>query len=262
MIRADPPQEGSLMPATDSRTLDGLYNFRDVGGTDAEGGTIRAGVLFRSDSLHALTPTGVGQFPNTGISTIVDLRSRIEAEQSTGPVAESELADYLSLPLLEGAIADTVQQVPTLEQLYTHLVDDAGDSFARIGEWIAWHASGGVLVHCTAGKDRTGVAVALLLEAVGADRDQVLADYVVSEQNLAGEWAERALAMAERMGAPDTDAVRMVICGTDAEAMRGTLEHVDRVHGGARAYLAAHGLDENTLTALTNRLVEPADRLR
>lgn len=246
------------MTHTDTRRLDGLYNFRDVGGTDAAGGAIRPGVLFRSDSLGELTPGGVGQFPHTGISTIVDLRSRTEVEQTSGAVSEAELAEYVSLPLLEGAVADSIHHVPSLEQMYTHLVDNAGAAFATIGEWIAWHSSGGVLVHCTAGKDRTGVAVALLLEAVGADREQVLADYAISEQNLAGAWSERTLAMVERMGIEVTQPIRTVICGTDAEAMRRTLEHVDHTYGGARAYLAAHGLDKATLTALRNRLVLPA----
>ena len=59
-----------------------------------------------------------------------------------------------------------------------------------------------MLVHCTAGKDRTGVAIALLLDAVGAERDAVVADYAASEANLSGAWADRMFAMIDAMGIP------------------------------------------------------------
>ncbi|WP_166997948.1 tyrosine-protein phosphatase [Paramicrobacterium fandaimingii] len=176
---------------------EGLSNFRDVGGLPASGGSIRAGRLFRSDALVALTPIGIDQFRQTGISTIFDLRSRVEVEQTQPMLDESTLADYVSLPLLEGAVHDTVTQVPTLTELYRDLIDEAGESFARIGEWVALRSSGGVLVHCTAGKDRTGVAIALLLDAVGVPRERIIADYVISAENLAGAWSAMMLGRCE-----------------------------------------------------------------
>ncbi|WP_166984328.1 tyrosine-protein phosphatase [Paramicrobacterium fandaimingii] len=238
---------------------EGLSNFRDVGGLPASGGSIRAGRLFRSDALVALTPIGIDQFRQTGISTIFDLRSRVEVEQTQPMLDESTLADYVSLPLLEGAVHDTVTQVPTLTELYRDLIDEAGESFARIGEWVALRSSGGVLVHCTAGKDRTGVAIALLLDAVGVPRERIIADYVISAENLAGAWSAMMLGQVRRMGFEVTPAVEKVVCGTDAGAMRAALETVDAEYGGSHEYFAAHGLDERALTALQNSLVDDAE---
>lgn len=235
---------------------EGLSNFRDIGGLSAAGGSIRYGRLFRSDALMAMSSAGRTQFGEMGISTIFDLRSRVEVEQTQPMLDESTLADYVSLPLLEGAVHDTVTHVPTLTELYTDLVAEAGESFARIAEWVALRAAGGVLVHCTAGKDRTGVAIALILDAVGVPRSETVRDYVVSAENLAGAWSERMLALVRQMGIVVTDAVEMVVCGTDADAMRATLAHVDAEYGGSREYFAAHGLEDETLTALRNSLVE------
>lgn len=191
-----------------------------------------------------------------GISTTFDLRSRVEVEQTQPMLDESTLADYVSLPLLEGAVRDTVTQVPTLTELYRDLVAEAGESFARITEWVALRATGGVLVHCTAGKDRTGVAIALILDAVSVPRDDIIADYVASEQNLAGTWSERMLGIVRGMGYEVTPAIEKVVCGTDADAMRAALETVDAEYGGPREYFLSNGLEPQTLTALQNSLVD------
>ncbi|QPZ39453.1 tyrosine-protein phosphatase [Paramicrobacterium chengjingii] len=235
---------------------EGLSNFRDVGGLPASGGSIRRGRLFRSDALAALTPAGIDQFRQMGISTIFDLRSRVEMEQTRPMLDESTLADYVSLPLLEGAVHDTVTQVPTLAELYNDLVAEAGESFARIAEWVALRATGGVLVHCTAGKDRTGVSLALILDAVRVPRDDIIVDYVISAENLAGAWSERMLGLVRKMGFEVTPEIEEVVCGTDADAMRAALETVDAEYGGSREYFLSNGLDERTLTALQNSLVE------
>ncbi|WP_437584458.1 tyrosine-protein phosphatase [Paramicrobacterium sp. CJ85] len=236
---------------------EGLVNFRDLGGLPAEGGRVRTGRLYRSDALVALSPDGIRQLKDSPITTIIDLRSRTEVEQTQPMLDESTLGEYLSLPLMEGAVEDVTTRVPTLTELYTGLVDTAGDSFARIAEWVAVRSRGGVLVHCTAGKDRTGVAVALLLDAVGVPRQTIIEDYVASAQNLAGPWAERMLGLARQMGVELTPQVRMLVTGTEPDAMQRTLEHVDAEHGGSVEYLTAHGLDADARQALRNALVQP-----
>ncbi len=111
-----------------------------------------------------------------------------------------------------------------------------------------------MLVHCTAGKDRTGVAVALLLDAVGAERDAVIADYSASEANLAGAWAARMFAMIDAMGVPRTPELDALIAATPPAAIEEALAWVEREYGGSAAYLRAGGLTEHELGALRSRL--------
>ena len=108
-------------------------------------------------------------------------------------------------------------------------------------------------MHCTAGKDRTGVAVAVILDAVGAERDAVIDDYAQSERNLAGPWADRMLAGIEQMGAPLTPEVRELVTGTPPAAMAQAFAWIDE-RGGSADYLRSGGLTEAELDGLRARL--------
>lgn len=223
--------------------IPGLFNLRDVSGTGA-----RPGVLFRSDAPASLDEAGVTRL-NALVGTIVDLRSRAESERSPDAAG---LPAPIRIPLLEGAVQTSAAQVPTLEELYLHLVDDQGEAFARIAGLVAT-AERGVLVHCTAGKDRTGVAVALLLDAVGVSRTSIIDDYVATGANLAGAWSDRMFSMIRQMGFTVTPAVEKVVAGTSADAMADALARVDEA-GGSAAYLVANGLSEDALAGLRERL--------
>jgi protein tyrosine/serine phosphatase len=111
---------------------------------------------------------------------------------------------------------------------------------------------GGVLIHCLAGKDRTGIAVALLLALVGVDDAQIAADYALSEAGLAPEL-DAALA-----GAPSDEERARLVRSYDArpESMLSTLAHLRARHGGAEAYLARAGLSEADIQRIRERLLE------
>ena len=134
------------------------------------------------------------------------------------------------------------------------MIDHSGESFAAVAELVAG-SSAAVLVHCTAGKDRTGIAVALLLDAVGADRAAVVADYAASQSNLTGPWLDGMLAMLARMGIPESAEVTDLITASPATALTEVLESLD-ARGGSLRYLRDHGLDEAAAVRLRERLVE------
>src|SRR6185436_9770532 len=113
-----------------------------------------------------------------------------------------------------------------------------------------------VVVHCTAGKDRTGIVVALTLLAVGVDRDAVIEDYARTEGNLAGEWLEDMVTMIGRYGVPDTPELRVLMGGSPREALEGVIETVERAHGSTREYLLASGLTLHELAALEALLID------
>lgn len=241
-------------------SLPGCANFRDVGGLPARAGTVRRGRLFRSDGLFTLDDAGAEAMAERGVGTIVDLRSPLEIQQRPDRV-DPQRFTLLSRPLLDGAIKRSVEDLPTLSELYLGLLRDAGEVFSEIARLVAYGSADspaerpGVLVHCTAGKDRTGVAVALLLRAVEVPAEHVIADYAATENNLRGPWSDGMFEMIAGFGVEITDEIRQYVSGAPAPALAGALEYVESAHGGAAGYLRDHGLDADGLDALRRALV-------
>jgi len=257
--------------------IEGLHNFRDTGGTPlAHGGATRHGVLYRSDALGAVTPAGLDALAATPIGVIVDFRTPEERQLAADRLPTSRPLRVVELSILEGAmaqmagrflaagsdvspelIAQAMAQLPTLDELYIGMLQHGAAAFAEVARLVAASVDEGptaVLVHCTAGKDRTGVATALLLEAAGAARDAVVADYAASQDNLAGPWADGMLQMITQLGLPLTPQLRTLVTGTPAVAIEKALAWTDAAHGGAAAYLLSGGLTEDELAALRTRL--------
>jgi protein-tyrosine phosphatase len=259
-------------------SIEGLYNFRDTGGTPLiDGGATRAGVLFRSDALSALTPAGLDALADTDIGVIVDFRTPGERESGPDRLPTSRPFTVVELSILEGAmgemagsfvgasaaispelIAQAMAALPTLSELYIGMLQHGAASFAEVARYIAASSDDeptAVLVHCTAGKDRTGVATALMLDAVGADRAAVIADYASSQDNLAGPWADGMIQMVTSFGLPMTPELRELITGTPPAAMQAALEWTDAGFGGVAGYLQSGGLTDDELAALRARLI-------
>ncbi|TDT30948.1 tyrosine-protein phosphatase [Naumannella halotolerans] len=240
-------------------TIDGTVNFRDIGGLPRrDGGRTPGGVLFRSDTLATVTDTGLSQFAATGIATVIDLRTPAERDSAPDrlpPVPEPRVVD---LPLLEGAVAQMISmpseelQIPTLGELYIDLLGHAGPVFAEVAT-IVGESGDGVLVHCSAGKDRTGVAIAVLLDAVGVDRAAVVADYAASTERLAGPWAEQVIELIKAFGIDPTPELITLATTSPPEAIKTALSWLDE-QGGTRAYLLDHGATAEQLDRLGARL--------
>ena len=257
-------------------TLEGLHNFRDLGGLPlAAGGAVRPRVLYRSDALSALTDAGVGALSASLIGVIADFRTPFEQESAPDRLPADRTLEVVELSVLEGALTgaagaaaaeggpiDTgmasriLATLPRLGDLYVQMLEHGAASFAEAARRVAASVDdrpSAVLVHCTAGKDRTGVAVALILDAVGTERDAVIDDYAQSERNLAGPWADRMLAGIEQMGAPLTPEIRELVTGTPPAAMVQAFAWIDE-RGGSADYLRSGGLTETELDRLRARL--------
>lgn len=262
-------------------TLDGAVNFRDVGGTPLSGGgSVRPGVLFRSDALSTLTPEGLEQLVASDIGVIVDFRTPMERQMAPDRQPATRPFQIVELSILEGAVTGAAQQMmqagaqqgdpdaaaaaveaalaqlPTLSEMYIGMLQHGAAAFAEVARLVGDGSDdrpGAVLVHCTAGKDRTGVCTALLLDAVGAEREAIVADYASSEGHLAGAWVEGMYAMIQKMGVPLTDSLKALVAATPPQVMIDTLAWVD-AQGGSAAYLQSGGLTDAGLAALRERL--------
>ncbi|MFY9712576.1 MAG: tyrosine-protein phosphatase [Microbacterium sp.] len=232
--------------------VEGVNNVRDVGGMPAAGGRIRSGVLLRSGQLAGVTPEGADAL-RSRVRHIVDLRDgeEVAAEPTDIPGPETT-----HLPLFLGSVRSFFEADTSLEALYVHLLEESGERLVAAIRIIA--AGEPTLVHCTVGKDRTGVTVALALAAVDADREAIIADYALTESQLP---VERSRRIAAYIRAQHPEAVHAVALATQSPAivMRALLERVDERWGSAAGYLRANGMSDEALAALKAALVESAE---
>jgi protein-tyrosine phosphatase len=249
--------------------LENAVNVRDLGGLPADGGTTRPGRLIRSDNLQDLSPADVTRLVDEmGVTTVVDLRSKAEVE-SEGPAPLTALTSVkhwnFSLIPEAGAMTDVASDalainrkraverdpddVPTA--FYVGYLEDRPDSVVGALKAIA-DAPGAALVHCAAGKDRTGVVIALALSAVGVPRDEVVADYVAT-----GERIEQILdrLRASPTYADDVDNIPAHEHDPRPAIMTRFLTRLDKKHGGPLGWLAEHGFTAADVTRLKAKLL-------
>ena len=256
---ASSPDAATAAPRERRHAVAGLYNLRDTGGYRAAGGTSRWGKLLRSDALHRIDATGRDRLAEIGVAHIIDLRGG--DERATAPSAVDGLEVTVHhLPVFDDA--DPAAQATThvgLVPVYDHIVDERGAQLVdAIRVIIAADDDDAVLVHCTAGKDRTGLVVAFALGAAGVDRDDVVADYAATAENLRGEWSDAMTAVFEQRGIELTAGMVELITESPAEVLEALLERIDREHGSISAYLLAHGLTPTELERLTAVIIDPA----
>jgi protein-tyrosine phosphatase len=247
-------------------TVEGLRNLRDLAGLPTEdGGSIRSGCLFRSEAPLRLTPTGQEQLVELGIRTVIDLREAGEcASAATSfpsnmtriavelPQASDPGGNHLLDLVLNGKV--TEYSAADLGELYVDYLEHHAPTFGRAIELIGEPGRLPALVHCTAGKDRTGLVVALTLAVVGVSPAEIVADYEITSQCRAYRLVELAPAF-EKVGV-SADAVASLFAAP-AQALRMALDHIDRKYGSANDYLRDKaGVDPATLVALRDQLVD------
>jgi len=250
--------------------LDGAVNARDLGGLPAgDGRQIASGVLLRSDNLQDLSAADVATLVDGfGLTTVIDLRSTQESE-SEGPspldAVPSVLHLHLSVLPELGERTDVVAEALLLKRErdrsrypddvmcghYLGYLEDRPDSVIGAVRAIA-DSDGAVIVHCAAGKDRTGVVVALALSAVGVPAEEVVADYA-----LTGERIEAILRrlMSSTTYEEDLKGSEIDRHRPRPETMKALLEQVEVRYGGVTRWLASHGFGPDDLERLRARLV-------
>jgi protein-tyrosine phosphatase len=235
-------------------------NVRDVGGYRTQDGReTRLGALVRADNLYRLTKAGRAALLDYGVRTVVDLRFRGEIERQPNPFTDPSERNgkltYLNLPPVDendGAFNSAMKHAQSTEAQYRVAFDYGIKQTARIATAIADARDGGVLVHCHAGRDRTGRLVALLLALLGVPRDTIVQDYVVSDIYLKPMYDELMRSEPDP-GAPAALARQIAEAPT---MIYNVLSHLDAHYGGAKAYLRGGGMKAEKLEKLKRRLVE------
>lgn len=252
-------------------------NLRDLGGMPVKGGgVLRARTLLRSGSLRGLSASDASALlTDWDLKTVVDLRTPAELA-ADGPtlLADAGIATA-HLPLMADAditlsrMQTTDDAVAALTEAYNSFVDRRGGHILTVARLLAWSTDGSLLVHCSAGKDRTGVTIAILLDAVGVHRDAVIADYTRTNDVI--DAVLDALAHpptrslnARSLNAESTSADRnpmsleripLAARRAQPDALRAVLDRLDRDFGGGAGWLRSKGLEPAEAARLRRRLV-------
>lgn len=243
---------------TQTRQIDipGVHNMRDTGGYPAAGGcTTRWGTLFRSARLHALGPSSMQMLVDMGIRTVVDLRGEGEIARAPDTCADWPGIAYKHIPLTPAHIRTNGDRPANLEAQNERYLEDSSEQIAMVLRVLARPNAFPAIVHCTAGKDRTGIITALLLALVGVPDNVIADDYLLSLHGAAPVL--EALRVEGAASGWDLDHLeRMLECRP--EVITHTLDVLRRRHGGVERYLSQAGVWLADLQALRAALLEPA----
>ncbi|MFZ9396198.1 MAG: tyrosine-protein phosphatase [Erythrobacter sp.] len=247
-----------------------IHNFRDYGGyAVAGGGRVRSGLLFRSGHHADADEQDLATVARLGLQHVIDLRGDSERSQKTCRRPEGFAAEVIYFagetaglaPHLQAATGgvDEAGAHQAMVNLYAALPDRVGLNEVLRGYFEALaQGRGASLVHCAAGKDRTGMAVDLLHHALGVHPDDAMADYLLTNQapNNKERIAHGMELLGEKYGTIDEATVR-VLMGVDPAYLEAARQSLKERYGSADAYLEqVLGVDGRTRERLKAQLVD------
>lgn len=237
------------------KNVDGIANFRDLGGfhsTESSNnnnklrtGGLRPGLVFRCANTSTVTDKGVQELQQLGIKTVFDLRSESERERvGTARIPGLEVRwtpVFHNQDSSPAALAKRYSHFfdPTsgFESAYREILSKAGPAYRQIFLHLRDRPNDGIIVHCTAGKDRTGVLCALILSFMGVDKDTVAREYELTTSGMAGE-IERIMRAIDRETPSETEREGIAHMLTSKyDSMLRALYMLDREFGGPDQYL-------------------------
>ena len=238
----------------ESSPLTGALNFRELAGLHThDGRQLRPGLLFRSDTLQALTDADVRYLVDgLRLELIVDLRIGPEAvDEGRGPMAGTPVC-YLNAPLRDLSLTPDVSPDEQTLQFYLDHLGSPTSPLGTVVRLLCAQAGRPVLVHCAAGKDRTGLVIALLLRLLGVRDSEIVADYLRTGANM-----DRIV--ARFLGWPryrdHMARVPAQVYQAQEHTIVGFLAGLDGRHGGAEAWARARGIGDAEIAGLRERLL-------
>ena len=237
--------------------LTGASNFRDLGGyPTTDGGMTRWGQLFRSDTLHELTEADLDVLRGVGLASVIDLRTADELERSGRGLLGNEAIAYLHASVLQEEAGESVA-VPAPSgddpaERYLWYLEVGRRALTEALTMIADPKNRPLVFHCAAGKDRTGVLAALVLDILGVERSVIVDDYAITATRmpLILDRLRRDPVWGEFVA--EIPPGRMLAEGT---TMARFLDLLDARHGGARAWALAAGVPLARLNVMRAQLV-------
>lgn len=243
-------------------------NFRDIGGVvAADGRVVRSGLIYRSGTHADPDADEAAMLTDAGIVLVCDLRT--ESERSHAPNSWFGARD---VRLLECDLLGAIPLADTPWELLRTDASPAGGRAAMLSLYSAFPAAAGsclasilrqvaagnipLLIHCTAGKDRTGFVAAMMLAALGVSHDAIERQYLESAGRItAAATAASRTMFREKLGTDIDEAAIRVMMGVERDFIAAAFAVVDRDYGGIDGYLRRFGVDDATRTAFAERLL-------
>jgi len=240
------------MTTLDGRRIEvaGVLNLRDLGGYPAAGGgSVRWRALLRSDALHQLDRNGLAVLAGLGLRSVVDLRT--EPEMQAAPSMLDGLAARVThVSVLRGDL----QALPLdLEAIYRYMVGECASAIAEAIRALCAADAVPALVHCSAGKDRTGIVIALVLAVLGVPDEVIAADYALSSRYLDPDSTAAIGQLQASTGLGDS-LTRPLLTSPPALIL-DVLSWVRAAGGSVEGYLLDHGLSRAELDQLRRALI-------
>lgn len=237
------------MTGTAERRLawEACLNVRDLGGLHCGDTMIRPGRFVRSSVIGSLTPGGRDAMRAYGVRTVIDRRGDEEVAETPSPYRLG--MTYRRVPFTSARIMalHDAAHAGTLPNELRRIAIAGGGLAEAVGAIAVDEPA--IVVHCTAGRDRTGIVVATVLAAIGVPDDEIVADYVASDDALVEEYERFKMAHPERVADVDAGIAKR------AWVMSETLAALREAFGGAGAYLGLAGVRPEQLAAIRVKLV-------
>ena len=239
--------------------FEGCFNFRDIGGyRGSDDRTVRWGRYFRAGRQDRMTPADLARAGDLSIATQIDLRRPDEIrDQGLGPLQElgARYEGCAVIPEGGSQILDESAGAGMSGERYLRYLDFDSAPWRRVFEVLANAERHPVLVHCTAGKDRTGVITALTLSLLGVDRAVIEEDFALTNRDV-----QRHVNFVEQGPGLPAGLSREAMtqsAGVPVEAIGVFLDGLDREHGGPVQYLQSIGVDDDARQAIRVAMLEP-----
>ena len=229
--------------------FEACFNFRDIGGYPTEDGSVVAwNRYYRAGRQDRMTDTDLAKLKTLGVKSQIDLRKNDEiSDQGRGPLSDMG-AHYHHLPVIPDGGSDQLARLVGDTGIsgarYLGYLTFGPDTWLQLCEIFANADHHPIVIHCTAGKDRTGVSTAFLLSILGVPRELIETDYLLTNRDVPRQigFLEQQQLLPEGM-----DAETMALhAGVPETAMKDFLDLIEQRYGGALAYLESIGVKEST----------------
>ena len=239
--------------------FEGCFNFRDIGGyRNQDGKKVKKGLYFRAGRQDRMTDKDLAQLSDLNIATQIDLRKQEEVMfQGRGPL-EAMGAKYINISVIPEGGSDKLNKLVgdtgISGKRYLGYLEFGPTSWLSLFEILAEEKNLPLLLHCTAGKDRTGVSTAFLLSVLGVSREIIEADYLLTNLD-----TERQADFIERtVGYPEGyDRKKMIsIAGVPTDAMKDFLDGMESKWGSVTEYLQEIGVTKDQMDKVRDNFLE------
>jgi protein-tyrosine phosphatase len=254
----------TLVVAERTLNLESVNNLRDIGGYQTSDGCgVKWGKVYRTGNLSRLNDHDLQYLGDLGISLVCDLRATAEMKDSPDRLPPG--SGYLHIPVYEDEFIRDITKVllfrrhklgDTLGQGYRNWLETGALAYGQLFERLADPASLPVMIHCTAGKDRAGIAIAILLSLLGVPNETIIADYSLTNQafeTLYREFVEAG--QVSKLGIPNEEVA--ILLAANPAWIKSTLDFIHNHYGDAATYLRqSTGLSQAKVDAIRKNLLE------